>query len=558
MAAAIHGNNRDIWVLVLGLADCDPAQMQTHRIYHARDSRSKATANWLPNCVLLSLSSPQNTVPSQCPSTFSPPTFSPPMFMYSPADAEGEDTEDNNVPSPHRGCSATNYIFKNQPHGQPIKGMEPTDFHHILVDELYCVLYRENYYNVYRGDNTPEDSCVVAAEPYMSDSDFESLFRSDCVITSSPSARAASLPPTNHEKSVPLTDLASSALDVANIDTQHLCGPLPTVSDFANGPPVAAHVLPHRPLTAWQMLPHAESSPTPGATATELNMPRLRPQLTETHRLRRKVPLANHPLSRKSQRQPGRVGAYAPGAMRLHQVQHLRVPLVAPSPNELRPVVDGNDRIVTQLASTRMRRLQRNVQLITAKTMFVRVGIDFGVSGQYPHPVSNGLAITTEVESLVASEDFRYITAYQDHLLQRFAPRRYICQALQTKQLARLPTPVEPAFPGSVFTTAEFGFGQPETDEAQNLRPVRISSGDHNLGRLWRRERMVPKGETRFAFQQYYNTAVGRWVQQGFLSNSEFADQALAEALWESGMYRQHARIEEEYAMMLHLDKLYV
>jgi hypothetical protein len=51
--------------------------------------------------------------------------------------------------------SAAQFTFKNQPHGHPIKGQEPTNFRDALLDELPRVLHREDNDLVYRGDVSP-------------------------------------------------------------------------------------------------------------------------------------------------------------------------------------------------------------------------------------------------------------------------------------------------------------------------------------------------------------------------------------------------------------------
>ncbi|KAJ7859223.1 hypothetical protein B0H14DRAFT_2577387 [Mycena olivaceomarginata] len=80
--------------------------------------------------------------------------------------------------------SAAQFIFKNQPHGRPIKGQEPTNFRDALLDELPRVLHREDNDLVYRGDIKPRESCLVVAQVLPWDSEDE--LDSDRAVTSSP------------------------------------------------------------------------------------------------------------------------------------------------------------------------------------------------------------------------------------------------------------------------------------------------------------------------------------------------------------------------------------
>jgi hypothetical protein len=123
--------------------------------------------------------------------------------------------------------------------------------------------------------------------------------------------------------------------------------------------------------------------------------------------------------------------------------------------SELRPMVDLNNRIVGTYAgapvgqkqfwlwllaraSASMRHLRRNGEFATTDgpDAFVRIGIDFGVRGpvctvtvispvsslcwKYPHQVINGALNGRAVQSLVDSDEFRALVAYQNRMFSAY------------------------------------------------------------------------------------------------------------------------------------------
>ncbi|KAJ7165263.1 hypothetical protein C8R46DRAFT_901030 [Mycena filopes] len=120
---------------------------------------------------------------------------------------------------------------------------------------------------------------------------------------------------------------------------------------------------------------------------------------------------------------------------------------------------------------------------------------------------------------------------------------------------------VAPAFPGSIFTTAEFTFGNSCIHNRRNVRDVlhglraitvlgnysicvcvlpsddivmRCPPGttiliegsvkDYFFSR-------VGKGETHFLFQQYFDASVQRWIDRGFRSDAEYDAKATPEEI---------------------------
>ncbi|KAJ7479914.1 hypothetical protein FB451DRAFT_1031487 [Mycena latifolia] len=178
-------------------------------------------------------------------------------------------------------------------------------------------------------------------------------------------------------------------------------------------------------------------------------------------------------------------------------------------------------------------------------------------------------------------------------LLERFAPRIHARQTLTLEQLAENNT-VYPAFDGSVFTTVEFSLGNVppaicrETYNAYGSWRAITALGDYdaNLGGwlLWFRENEgdrlairfppgatfvfpasivrycfspVRRGEKRYLFQQFYNAAVGRWVDQGFRSDSDYAAMSGREE-WETHQDRRWERVTVTIDAMSKVDEIFV
>ncbi|KAJ7785389.1 hypothetical protein B0H14DRAFT_2400653, partial [Mycena olivaceomarginata] len=173
------------------------------------------------------------------------------------------------------------------------------------------------------------------------------------------------------------------------------------------------------------------------------------------------------------------------------------------------------------------------------------------------------------------------------------APRMYAHQALQLERLAAEEN-LRPAFPGSVFTTAEFSFANPSAvmtrttgDQFGSWRAITTfgNYGDDSAWFLyWPEEEgdrfavacppgttlVVPasivrssfsalkKGETRFIFQQYFNAAVGRWVENGFKSDSDFEGEA-STSEWETSVIRRrYRRVDEVLGRLSDVNELFV
>ncbi|KAJ7740756.1 hypothetical protein DFH07DRAFT_751443 [Mycena maculata] len=150
-----------------------------------------------------------------------------------------------------------------------------------------------------------------------------------------------------------------------------------------------------------------------------------------------------------------------------------------------------------------------------------------------------------------------------------------------------------PAFDATAFTTAEFTFGNSPNDWTRNtydeFGSVRIVTtlGEYGPYSSWlmywheeEGDRMViycppgttvlipgsvvrwgftalKKGDTRYTFQQYFNAAVGRWVDQGFRSDADFAKKATAEE-WNLYEDARFERVESRMRLFSKLEELFV
>ena len=151
-----------------------------------------------------------------------------------------------------------------------------------------------------------------------------------------------------------------------------------------------------------------------------------------------------------------------------------------------------------------------------------------------------------------------------------------------------------PAFPDSVFTTAEFSFGDAGTytrrdtqDRFGSVRAITtLGNYDSVVGNwfmYWREEQgdrvalhcpagttlliptsvvrwaftAVQKGETRYFFQQSFNAAIGRWADHGGLSDNDFKEKASEEerAAYESWRL---GRVESVMSTFVRLEDVFV
>jgi hypothetical protein len=178
-------------------------------------------------------------------------------------------------------------------------------------------------------------------------------------------------------------------------------------------------------------------------------------------------------------------------------------------------------------------------------------------------------------------------------LLQRTASRIHVHQALQVEKLTT-EEQVHPVFAGSVFTTAVFSFDNPGTvmkrdigDQFSSLRAI-TSLGEYGDENGWflywhkgAQDRFaiacppgttllipgsiirysftaIKKGETRFVFQKYFNAAVGRWVENGFKSDTEHEVGATVEELQSAFFQRKFRRVFNILERLSLLNELYV
>ncbi|KAJ7169398.1 hypothetical protein B0H12DRAFT_1246921 [Mycena haematopus] len=542
-------------------------------------------------------------------------------------------------PADRRGRSSTEFCFPNAPHGAPIRGNKPSDFRPTLLDEVLRVLHREDADAVYRGDRPPQLECACAspeednvdmteeiptAAEGDTDVDMNVDINSNRAVTSSPSVRSSTLPPSSPPPSstpppssppphsspkFPLrahsptwTELMESD-ELVDEDMHSVHAP-PTVTGLVeqhDRPASPAVTNPPRKLITYAGRDRrlaaarraAEQANKAAGTSTSV---RSRP---------RKIYLAR---SRQSTRV--RAGEFLPGRMTLLQVTHLNVPLYTPLLHEFRPFVDGSNRVVgayiggpstlhwdqlIKYATKAMRGLQLNgiFRSDANEDAFVRVGIEFGVRGPYPAQVFDNQVNVREAHKLAQSEEFKIIAAYQNHLLQRVAPRIHADQSVKMNLLA-IETQVHPAFPGSAFTTAEFNFSSPDAqmkrdigDRFGSLRAITTLgaySDESGWFLYWHEEDgdrfaitcppgttlLVPvsvvrygfsatkQGETRFVFQQYFDTASGRWVENGFKSDTDFEGEA-SEAEWAESLFRRkYGRVDEIMRSLVYVNELYV
>ncbi|KAJ7456325.1 hypothetical protein B0H11DRAFT_1739365, partial [Mycena galericulata] len=176
-------------------------------------------------------------------------------------------------------------------------------------------------------------------------------------------------------------------------------------------------------------------------------------------------------------------------------------------------------------------------------------------------------------------------------LLRKIAPQMYAHQEVLLDQLAEKDT-VYPAFLGSVFSTAEISFGnaaslaERDTYDAFGSFRAFTALGTYDNDFSWfvyfredEGDRVairfpvgatllvptsvvrycftaVPKGQRRHIFQQYFNAAAGRWVEQGFVSDSEFPDSVSVPELAMHAL-RRGDRVDSTYHMMSKLNELF-
>ncbi|KAJ7178516.1 hypothetical protein C8R43DRAFT_1117893 [Mycena crocata] len=519
--------------------------------------------------------------------------------------------------SQRRGRSAVVFSFVDQAHGTPIQAPRPTEFHKAMLDELHRVVHREDHDLVYRGEQTPAESCAHYAALIAARGMAASLDNLDAGDEQD-STRAATSSPVEDRDGPDRERTPTPEL----VPTEPASSPAPfsaTWDAFAReiSPPTESdsdHDLP----------PTYPSGRARSPTATELNSAPPRKIITCAMRNRKRTlveravegnnaaasnsknsgtggkrerrhrPFILGFARRRSQRlRTGVIGDQSATGMTLEQVADMSVLSVAPMPNEVRPIVDLNHVVVgvhsagprddmpwwehvIHHATAAMRRLHRNGDFSQHEDeAFVRVGMDFGVKGPFPHAVDNLLVNAREAASLVQSDVFKGIAAYQNHLFRRFFVRMEAHQRAQIEGLGQRQK-VYPAFAHSPFTTAEFSFGNTPSVMRRNtydkfgsvrsLTTLGTYGGVHSAWFLyWPEEEgdrvaihcppgttliipasivrygftRIQPGETRYVFQQSFNAAVGRWVDHGFMSDVDFAvactdEERIAHEEWRS------------------------
>ncbi|KAF7333063.1 hypothetical protein MVEN_02370900 [Mycena venus] len=335
--------------------------------------------------------------------------------------------------------------------------------------------------------------------------------------------------------------------------------------------------LSHMRCTTGSVTPRTPRTPTTPPPADAVSVTSSRPRKVYPPKLRHSRHL-----------HLGRMGDSSPSGMNLQEAIQWGVLLLAPLQNQVLPMVDCLQRIIgvhaaalqgqeaywalcVARATKAMGRLYRNGELgdlsqYNTGESFLRVGMEFSYRGLYPHPFDHTPINARELSTLVDSEEFKFIAAYQNHLLHQFAPHCHAHQIMQIEQLQVFPVPqltkhnhLAPAFPGSPFTTAQFNLGngmnimkRDAYDDFGSLRVVTVLGNYDPAQSLWflywpeeEGDRFtlccppgttvlipasivcyafseIQQGETRYLFQQYFNAALGRWVKHGGLSDADF------------------------------------
>ncbi|KAJ7484896.1 hypothetical protein B0H11DRAFT_2231561 [Mycena galericulata] len=547
-------------------------------------------------------------------------------------------------PLDRRGRSAVPYVFPHQPLGTPIRGPVPTDYRLALDDELGRVLHRESADLVYRGESRPQDSCIgylgntvtnlFPRQPreHAAASDVEergvSLVPTEIVPSSDPGelaellAREPSFAPGPASSPEPTTNRDSSLAPTEIVDSSD---PGELAKERA-GPTLA-----HSPSLSDQVFP------PPRTTVTYLSRDKKRLHSKEDAVADLVASIDAHLVKdgkNKSARPRRMYGPATRHSRRLHSgggglsISQLADPSsdffmlrVAPTPGELRPLVDSGNLVVGVYSDAPMHSeawwpvtIQRAFKAARRVHVrgdfnilcrdgrfsnsggpeeFVRVGIDFGVRDQWPHSVVNTAGNRHEMQSVVESSEYQTISAYQSYLVKRIAPRMHAHQEVLIDALAQKDT-VYPAFLGSVFTTAELSFGVSANAVATRdtydafgsfraFTALGMYHGDWSWFVYFREAEgdrvairfpvgatlvvptsivrysftAVPKGQRRYIFQQYFNAAAGRWVEQGFMSDSEYPNAASTEE-YAAHQKRRADRVYSTYHMMSKLHELFI
>ncbi|KAJ7144884.1 hypothetical protein C8R43DRAFT_1130307 [Mycena crocata] len=425
--------------------------------------------------------------------------------------------------------------------------------------------------------------------------------------TCEPPTEPSSSPPpaSSSERDGSPVATSSSSRELDAVSSRYPTGrtPSPTATDLMNLPP------PRKMITYARRHRQRIHDNNAAKAASSKGSKQAASTKARVKRARKVYPARSRYSSRL---RAGRAGDLSPVGLDVRHLSGLNILLIAPLPNDFWPIVDakglvagvhagappGEDELWMQgiqRATKAIRRLFRNGEFINMEgaPAFMRVGLDFGVLGAHPHPVVNLRRNCDEVQSLLDSVDVQAIAAHQNHLLRRIAPRMFTHQILQIEQVTEKED-VHPAFPGA-FTTAQFSFGntydnQPfRRDTYERFGSFHVFTFLGNYGPAetwffyWREEEgdriaiccpvgstvVVPtsivrygftsiqKGETRYIFEQFFNAAIGRWVDQGCMSDAEYAEQA-SEDEWLANEARRSQRVGGTVHLMSRVGDLFV
>ncbi|KAK6975116.1 hypothetical protein R3P38DRAFT_3477546 [Favolaschia claudopus] len=242
-----------------------------------------------------------------------------------------------------------------------------------------------------------------------------------------------------------------------------------------------------------------------------------------------------------------------------------------------RPLVDAHDYVVGAIApgpkaldkwwadlmfeaSRYCLRLYRwsNINFVGLDESFIRAGIWFGPNGPFQLPITGPGA--KELAAILNSAIFRAISEYQNHIYRQYAAESFAYMA-GILDLLVANAGVNPAFPGSVFTTTELTFFDGSSHEHYNdnaaieameavtifgdfneLLGGHISFGKHRAviqspsGTTYLvpsasntlRYTAIGKKERRYQFRQYVSAGVLRWVQKGGRTDKQFEETTTA------------------------------
>ncbi|KAJ6584538.1 hypothetical protein B0H19DRAFT_1058945 [Mycena capillaripes] len=426
----------------------------------------------------------------------------------------------------------TPYEFQNQPHGDPIQAPRSSDFRLALLDELPHVLGREHSDQI-----PPHESCVhmSASATTALDSNSDDMPESDHAVTSllapsevertvPTSERATSLVPTKHASSVALTELGIPFTpSPSEPEFPYLRGS-PTVTEIIEGhrevEPLSRKIITYG-SKAKKCRAAAQKAEREGKSSSKSGNKKhpdavcaAQGRSADIIQLR---PCKRYPARtwRSARQRAGRIGDSLPLGMELDQVMAMHVTLIVlmPQPSLSQELLWSwaIERAAQAFACLYRKGEFGDLENFDAGESYLLAGMDFGVCGP----------LTDDLVSL--------------------------------------------AFAGSAFTTAQFNLGngmnimQCNTyNEVGSVRAVTVLSEydpvESSWFLYWHEEEgdrfalycppgttrpmsisAIQRGEMHYIFQQSFNAALGRWVDQGFCLDTNFEMQVAEEeriALW--------------------------